>query len=75
MAEKEIRLNANKRKSLVKDYRRHCEEQDSNEKEEFLQSREVCTDTNNSTFALAKEVVERKYELDDVATLRSLQKK
>ena len=75
MEQKEIRLNANKRKSLVKDYRRHCEEQDSHEKEEFLQSREVCNDTIESTFALAKEVVERKYELDDVATLRSLQKK
>ena len=75
MDKKEIRLNANKRKSLVKDYRRHCEEQNSHEKEEFLQSREVCNDTIKSTFALAKEVVERKYELDDVATLRSLQKK
>jgi hypothetical protein len=72
MEQKEIRLNAAKRKSLVKDYRRHCEDQDSTEKEEFLQSREVCNDSIATAFSTAKEVVERKYELDDVATLKSL---
>ena len=75
MEQKEIRLNASKRKSLVKDYRRHCEDQDSTEKEEFLQSREVCNDSIATAFSTAKEVVERKYELDDVATLKSLQNK
>ena len=74
MDKKEIRLNANKRKSLVKDYRRHCEEQDSHEKG-------VLTITKSMQryyqiyIRISKEVVERKYELDDVATLRSLQKK
>ena len=75
MKEKEIRLNADKRKSLSIDFRRHCEDQDSNEKEEFLQSREVCNDSIATAFSTAKEVVERKYELDDVATLKSLQNK
>ena len=75
MEKREIRLNAAKRKSLVKDYRRHCEDQDSTEKEEFLQSREVCNDSIATAFSTAKQVVERKYELDDVATLKSLQNK
>ncbi len=37
--EKEIRLNAYKRKSLVNDYARHEETKDSHEKEEFFQIR------------------------------------
>ena len=54
MEQKEIRLNAAKRKSLVKDYRRHCEDQDSTEKEEFLQSREVCMILSLLLFLLQK---------------------
>ena len=45
MEQKEIRLNASKRKSLKDDFRKHCENQDSNVKEEFLEAREVAKDT------------------------------
>jgi hypothetical protein len=75
MKEKEIRLNADKRKSLSIDFRRHCEDQDSHEKEEFFQAREYCNEVIPQTFATMKEVVERRFELDDVAQLQSLQKK
>ena len=75
MKEKEIRLNADKRKSLSIDFRRHCEDQDSHEKEAFLQAREYCNEVIPQTFATMKEVVERRFELDDVAQLQSLQKK
>ena len=75
MTEKEIRLNADKRKSLNIDFRRHCEDQDSHEKEEFFQAREYCNEVIPQTFATMKEVVERRFELDDVAQLQSLQKK
>ena len=75
MKEKEIRLNADKRKSLSIDFRRHCEEQHSDEKEAFLQAREYCNEVIPQTFATMKEVVERRFELDDVAQLQSLQKK
>ena len=75
MKEKEIRLNADKRKSLNIDFRRHCEDQDSHEKEAFFQAREYCNEVIPQTFATMKEVVERRFELDDVAQLQSLQKK
>ena len=71
--EKEIRLNANKRKSLVNDYRRHEETKDSHENEEFFQSREVAKETIDSSFTTMKDVVERRFKLDDVATLHRIQ--
>ena len=75
MEPKEIRLNAGKRKSLVTDYRKHCESQHSQEKEDFLDSREKATEAIKSAFATMKEVVERRFELTDVAQLQTLQKK
>ena len=75
MEQKEIRLNANKRKSLVNDYRRHCETQHSHEKEDFFDSREKATEAIDSSFATMKDVVERRFKLEDVATLQALQKK
>jgi len=74
MEQKEIRLNADKRKSLVNDYRRHCEAQHSHEKEDFFDSREKATDIIDSSFATMKEVVEKRFKLDDVATLQRLQR-
>ena len=75
MEQKEIRLNATKRKSLTNDYRRHCETQHSQEKEDFFDSREKATEAIDSSFATMKNVVERRFELADVAQLQSLQKK
>ena len=75
MEQKEIRLNATKRKSLTNDYRRHCETQHSHEKEDFFDSREKATEAIDSSFATMKDVVERRFELADVAQLQSLQKK
>ena len=75
MEQKEIRLNADKRKSLVIDFRKHCESLDTEEKEAFKQSRDDAKSTIDSSFATCKEVVERRFPLEDVATLQSLQKK
>ena len=75
MDKKEVRLNANKRKSLVIDFRKHCESLDTHEKEAFKQSRDDAKSTIESSFATCKEVVERRFPLEDVATLQSLQKK
>ena len=63
MEQKEIRLNADKRKSLVIDFRKHCESLDTHEKEAFLQSREDAKSINESSFATMKEVVERRFEI------------
>jgi len=75
MEQKEIRLNADKRKSLVIDFRKHCESLDTNEKEAFKQARDEAKSTMTSSFATCKEVVERKFPLEDVATLQELQRK
>ena len=75
MEKKEIRLNAGKRKSLVIDFRRHCESLDTEEKELFKQSRDDAKSTIDSSFATCKEVVQRRFPLEDVATLQSLQRK
>ena len=75
MEQKEIRLNADKRKSLVIDFRKHCESLDTEEKEAFKQSRDDAKSVIDSSFATCKEVVERRFPLEDVATLQSLQKK
>jgi hypothetical protein len=75
MEQKEIRLNADKRKSLVIDFRKHCESLNTEEKEAFKQSRDDAKSTLKSSFAICKEVVERRFPLEDVATLQSLQKK
>ena len=74
MEQKEIRLNAPKRKSLTNDYRRHCETQHSHEKEDFFDSREKATEAITSAFATMKDVVERRFKLEDVATLERLQR-
>ena len=75
MEQKEIRLNADKRKSLVIDFRKHCESLDTNEKEAFKQARDEAKSTMTSSFATCKEVVERRFPLEDVATLQELQRK
>ena len=73
MEPKEIRLNANKRKSLVTDYRKHEESKHSQEKEDFFDSREKATEAIKSAFATMKEVVERRFKLTDVAILQRIQ--
>ena len=75
MDKKEVRLNADKRKSCVIDFRKHCESLDTHEKEAFKQSRDDAKSINESSFITCKEVVERRFPLEDVATLQSLQRK
>ena len=74
MDKKEVRLNANKRKSLVIDFRKHCESLDTHEKEAFKQSRDDAKSTIESSFATMKDVVERRFKLTDVAILQRIQR-
>ena len=74
MDKKEVRLNANKRKSLVIDFRKHCESLDTHEKEAFKQSRDDAKSTIESSFATCKEVVERRFKLTDVGILHRIQR-
>ena len=72
MERKEIRLNAGKRKSLVIDFRRHCESLDTEEKELFKQSRDDAKSTIDSSFATCKEVVQRRFKPEHIFGDRSL---
>mgnify|MGYP000571790069 CR=1 FL=1 len=74
MDKKEVRLNAEKRKSLVIDFRKHCESLDTHEKEAFKQSRDDAKSTIESSFATCKEVVERRFKLTDVGILQRIQR-
>ena len=72
MDKKEIRLNAGKRKSLVIDFRKHCESLDTHEKEAFLQSREEAKSTIESSFATMKVAVQRRFKPEHIFGDRSL---
>ena len=72
MERKEIRLNAGKRRSLVIDFRRHCESLDTEEKEAFKQSRDDAKSTIDSSFATCKEVVQRRFKPEHIFGDRSL---
>jgi hypothetical protein len=73
--QKEIRLNTNKRKSLVKDYRRHSESLSTELKDHYNQMREEAKSSIASAFETATTVVQRRFPLEDVATLQELQRK
>ena len=75
MDKKEVRLNADKRKSCVIGVRKHCESIDTHAKEAFLQSREDAKSTIDSSFETCTNVVQRRFPLEDVATLQTLQRK
>ena len=51
------------------------EKEETQEQQAFLQAREDFDNIQKSTFQLAKQVVERSYPKDDVATLRKFKKK
>ena len=69
----DMRLNNDYRKSLITDFRSHAEQEYSILKEEYLQSIVDCDEAVAKGFAMAKRVVERAFNPDDVSTLRGLQ--
>ena len=51
------------------------EKEDTQEREAFMESRETFNQMQKTTFELARQVVERSYPTEDVATLRKFKKK
>ena len=51
------------------------EKEDTHERQAFLQARENFDESQKNTFELARQVVERSYPTEDVATLRKFKKK
>jgi len=70
-----IRMNTELRNKLFNKIKNVFENEDTQEKEAFLQARENVDEQYITASQLAKEVVERSYPIDDVATLRTFKKK
>jgi len=70
-----IRMNTELRNKLFNKIKNVFENEDTQEKEAYLQARENVDSAYEGASILAKEVVERSYPTDDVATLRTFKKK
>ena len=70
-----IRMNTELRNKLFNKIKHTFENEDTQEREAYLQSREYVDEQYITAHKLAKEVVERSYPVDDVATLRTFKKK
>ncbi len=70
-----IRMNTELRNKLFNKIKNVFENEDTQEKEAFLQAREQVDSAYEGASILAKEVVERSYPPEDVSVLRTLKKK
>ena len=70
-----IRMNTELRNKLFNKIKNVFENEDTQEREGYLQQREEVDRQYTMASELAKEVVERSYPVDDVATLRHFKKK
>ncbi len=70
-----IRMNTEYRNKLFNRMKDVFEKEETQEQQAFMQSREDFNELQKSTFDLAKQVVERSYPKEDVATLRKFKKK
>jgi len=70
-----IRMNTELRNKLFNKIKHTFENEDTQEREGYLQQREDVDKHYVVASTLAKEVVERSYPVDDVATLRTFKKK
>ena len=70
-----IRMNTEYRNKLYNRIKDVFEKEDTQEKQAFLEARENFNESQKNTFELARQVVERSYPTEDVATLRKFKKK
>ncbi len=70
-----IRMNTELRNKLFNKIKHTFENEDTQEREAYLQAREDVDHEYNMAFNIAKDVVERSYPTDDVATLRHFKTK
>jgi hypothetical protein len=70
-----IRMNTELRNKLFNKIKNVFENEDTQEREAFLQAREEVDRQYGIAKVLAKQVVERSYPVDDVATLRTFKRK
>jgi len=70
-----VRMNTELRNKLFNKIKNVFENEDTQEKEDYLLAREEVDNQYGIASTLAKEVVERSYPVDDVATLRTFKRK
>ena len=70
-----IRMNTELRNKLFNKIKHTFESEDTQEREAYLQAREFVNEKYVMASQLAKQVVERSYPVEDVATLRTFKKK
>ena len=70
-----IRMNTEYRNKLYNRIKDVFEKEDTQERQGFLEARENFENKQTTAFELARQVVERSYPKDDVATLRTFKKK
>ena len=68
-------MNTEYRNKLFNSIKDVFEKEETQEQQAFMQSRELFNESQKNTFDLARQVVERSYPTDDVATLRKFKKK
>ena len=68
-------MNTEYRNKLYNRIKDVFEKEDTQERQGFLEARENFNESQKNTFELARQVVERSYPKDDVATLRHFKKK
>jgi hypothetical protein len=70
-----IRMNTEYRNKLYNRIKDVFEKEDTQERQGYLEARENFENKQTTAFELARQVVERSYPTDDVATLRKFKKK
>jgi hypothetical protein len=70
-----LRMNDEYRKKILNRYIEHAEQEDTQEKQAYLDVKANVHDMYESTFELAKEVVSRSYPQEDVDTCTTLKRK
>ena len=68
-------MNTEYRNKLFNRIKNVFEKEETQEQQAFLQARENFNESQKNTFELARQVVERSYPPEDVATLRKFKKK
>ena len=70
-----LRMNDEYRKKILNRYIEHAEQEDTQEKQAYLDVKAYIHDLYQETFDVAKDVVARAYPQDDVNTCKTLKKK
>ena len=75
MTKKPLKLNAQKRKLGVNVFKKHYQNEDNILRTAYYEKRKIFDNHIENAHKLVKEIVNRKYPSEDIATLKPLQEK